>query len=157
MYKGIIKCKMTCCHYVLRCSWMFEFIWFPTLPNNKDVSITRAVPESGWTILNFEIQIEVEIYSALRWLHFCQWFNWNCLKQKTCVYNVLQYGHSTGLNAVKTISHLGRSLDFNRPFWPEISLRIGHFQFISANGRWLTPIWNTDISWLNFILSLFNE
>ena len=33
--------------------------------------------------------------------------------------------------------------NFNRPFWPEISLRIGHFQFLSANGQWPTPIWNT--------------
>ena len=33
--------------------------------------------------------------------------------------------------------------NFNRPFWSEISLRIGHFQFLSANGQWPTPIWNT--------------
>ena len=29
---------------------------------------------------------------------------------------------------------------FDRPFWPEFAIRIGHFQFLSANGRWLTPI-----------------
>ena len=34
--------------------------------------------------------------------------------------------------------------------WPVILLRIGHFQFISAIGRWPTPIWNTA-AWCSIV------
>ena len=88
---------------------------------------------------------------ALRWPlpnHLFHWFRYLPMtNENTC--NELDLAHVMSSACSKTYT---RSLavagilwkwsaiwvmfpNFDRPFWPDLSPRIGHFQFLSANGR----------------------